>query len=889
MWKKIVQLVHGKDCELRESMFRTIILVGGLATVVGIGEILIVMDVTTVLVPFLIALLGIMAISFVATFKYSRYDFASTLIGLLIIVMIFPVMFMLSGGIDSGAAIWFTLGILYIFIMFSGAKLVAFLILSAISYGVTYWMAYTQPELIVPMPSTQLVYIDSYFSILAIGMVSGMILKVHMRLFEAEHELNIRQKEELERNSSTKNTLFANMSHEIRTPINAIIGLNEMILRANPTGETRVYAQDIQVASKMLLNQVNDILDLSQVEMNKMKIIPVQYKTENLISDLVEMVRVQLDKKKLEFYLDVDKNLPTVLLGDEKRLKQVLLNILDNAVKYTEAGSVTMAVQGEKTGNGEILLKVKIADTGIGIRSEDIEHIYDSFNRVDEKKNSGIMGSGLGLAITKQLVDLMDGEINIDSIYTKGTIFTVAIKQTIVDEQAIGTVNFMKRKSKGDVYKPGFEAPEARVLVVDDNPMNSMVAKSLLSATKVQVDVVASGSECLEMTKTKYYHVILLDYMMPGMNGSDTRKAIKTQENGLCRDSAIIVLTGNALSGARQHYLDEGFDGYVEKPIEGRLLELEILKFLPPDIIEYLEPSTIDPEEYNQMRRITMQKRKKVYITTDCVCDIPKNLCEKYDIKLMYLYIRTPNGRFADTIEIDSDSLTQYISSENSTAYADSVTVEEYEEFFANVLTQAECVIHISLAKHAGKSYDVAVQAARGFDHVRVIDSGQISGGQALITLCAAKWAMEGMSADDICEQLEHMKSNVKSRFIMPNVKIFQQNGHTNEWAVKACKMFQLHPYVALKQSKPVLVSLLSGDMPTVWKRGIRLILRNKRHICRDIIIVTHVGCTVKQQEMIQQEILKCIPFERVIIQKASFSNACNSGIETIGLAFYTN
>lgn len=889
MWKKIVQLVHGKDCELRESMFRTIILVGGLATVVGIGEILIVMDVTTVLVPFLIALLGIMAISFVATFKYSRYDFASTLIGLLIIVMIFPVMFMLSGGIGSGAAIWFTLGILYIFIMFSGAKLVAFLILSAVSYGVTYWLAYTQPELIVPMPSIQLVYVDSYFSILAIGMVSGMILKVHMRLFEAEHELNIRQKEELERNSSTKNTLFANMSHEIRTPINAIIGLNEMILRTNPTGETRVYAQDIQVASKMLLNQVNDILDLSQVEMNKMKIIPVQYKTEDLISDLVEMVRVQLDKKKLEFYLDVDKNLPTVLLGDEKRLKQVLLNILDNAVKYTEAGSVTMAVQGEKTGNGEILLKVKIADTGIGIRSEDIEHIYDSFNRVDEKKNSGIMGSGLGLAITKQLVDLMDGEINIDSIYTKGTIFTVAIKQTIVDEQAIGTVNFMKRKSKGDVYKPGFEAPEARVLVVDDNPMNSMVAKSLLAATKVQVDVVASGSECLEMTKTKYYHVILLDYMMPGMNGSDTRKAIKTQENGLCRDSAIIVLTGNALSGARQHYLDEGFDGYVEKPIEGRLLELEILKFLPPDIIEYLEPSTIDPEEYNQMRRITMQKRKKVYITTDCVCDIPKNLCEKYDIKLMYLYIRTPNGRFADTIEIDSDSLTQYISSENSTAYADSVTVEEYEEFFANVLTQAECVIHISLAKHAGKSYDVAVQAARGFDHVRVIDSGQISGGQALITLCAAKWAMEGMSADDICEQLEHMKSNVKSRFIMPNVKIFQQNGHTNEWAVKACKMFQLHPYVALKQSKPVLVSLLSGDMPTVWKRGIRLILRNKRHICRDIIIVTHVGCTVKQQEMIQQEILKCIPFERVIIQKASFSNACNSGIETIGLAFYTN
>ncbi len=888
MWKRFSQLVAGKDCELRERMLRTIIMVGGAATIIACVEIFLVMEVTSILLPILVVLLLVMGLSLFVTFKYRKYDLAAILLGLIIVAMVFPPMFWLSGAIESGASVWLALGILYIFIMFSGKKLVFFLGLSVAVYGGTYWIAYAYPEVIAPMPSRAGAYFDAYFSVIVVGIVAGAILKAHMKVFEEEHRLNIEQREAIERNRDSKNAFFANVSHEIRSPINTIIGLTEMIMRGQPEGEIKEYARDIQLAGSMLLNQVNDILDISQVEMNKMKIIPVRYQTAKLFEELVELIRVQTEKKQLDFLLDIDPNLPSVLWGDEKRLKQVLLNILDNAVKYTEEGSVTMSAQGEEGEKGELTLKIKIADTGIGIRKEDMDYLYDSFNRGDEKRNTHIVGSGLGLAITKQLVDLMNGEIDVDSIYTKGTVFTIIIKQKIIDAGPVGAIGrFSRNGEEGEIYHPSFEAPEARILVVDDNRMNSLVASRLLSSTKVQVDVAGSGTECLEMTRKKFYHAILLDYMMPDMNGRDTMVAIRNQENGLCRDAAMIVLTGNALSEARETYLEEGFDGYVEKPIQGKFLEKEIMQFLPSDIIEYCEPEKIAAEETNQMRKISRKNRKKIYITADCACDIPPELLEKYNIELMYLYIKTPQGRFVDTREIDSDSLTQYISPVSSQAYGDTVTVAEYEEFFAEVLTKAERVIHIALASRTGASYRVAVAAARGFDHVHVIDSGQISAGQGLVTLHAAKLAQEGKTAREIIDSVEQMKENVRMASIIPGADIFYQNGRTRAVTATLCRSLQLHPYVAMKQKKAVFVGLLAGSRDTAWKQGIHWHLRKKKKISREVVFITHVGCTVKQQEWIKQEVLKCVPFKRVIIQKASFTNACNTGMESIAIAYY--
>ena len=886
MWEKLLELVFGKNCELRDRMLRTIILVGGLVTIIGIGEIFLTMELNSLLITFLVILLVVMGSSLFITFKYGKYDLAATLIGFLVIVIVFPVMFLLSGGLDGGPSIWMTLGIFYMFVMFTGKKLAIFTVLCTVMYGGAYLLAYFRPDLIVPMGSTSAAYIDSFFSVFAVGVCTGLIIKIQMKVFEEEHRQNILQREELERASKSKSIFFANMSHEIRTPINSIVGLNEMILRCNPGGETRDYAYDIQLASKMLLNQVNDILDLSQMEMKKMKVVPVEYQVKDLFMELVELILIQAEKKRLNLYVDIDPGIPSVLYGDEKRIKQVILNLLDNAVKYTQEGGVTLIARGEENEDGGITLKVRVSDTGIGIRKEDIEYLYDSFNRVEEKRNTRIVGSGLGLAITKQLVELMGGEITVDSIYTKGSTFSVILNQQVVNKTPVGTIAFAERGEAGESYRPSFMAPEARVLVVDDNHMNALVTQKLLSHTKMQIDTASSGAECLEMAKKKFYHVILLDYMMPGMNGPETLEALRSQENGLCRETPVIALTANALSDGAQMYHEQGFDGYVEKPVQGKVLEAEVMQFLAPEILE-LQVQGTDGEESLRVGRTATKRRKKIYVTADCVCDVPADLLEKYGVKLMYLYIRTPKGRFADTREIDSDSLAQYMTAESSSVYADGVTVQEYEEFFAEMLTEAENVIHVSMASGIGGSFQVATAAAKGFDHVHVIDSGQVSGGMGLVTLMAAKMVMDGMRTEEICAEVEKMKNNVHTCFVLPGADIFWQSGRTSALVARICKTFHLHPIATMRQQKLTLTALKGGSLESAWRKAVRRHFRSRRKVSRQIVLITHVGCSVKQLEWLCKEIEKCVSFDRVIIQKASLTVACNAGFESIGISYY--
>ncbi len=888
MWKRIMHLINNPEDDLKERMLRSIILVGEIACIFASVEIFLVMEVSAVMLSIIMAMILFMIGIFFVTFKYQQYELASTLLGVVIVFLVMPPMFILSAALEGGASVWLALGVLYIFLMFSGKKMYLFLLGCIVVYAGTFYFAYAFPQYVIPMPTREVAYFDAYFSVLVVGAFGGVILKSHMDVFDKEHQLNLEQKEELKNNQNSRNVFFANMSHEIRTPINTIIGLNEMILRENQKGATREYARDIQIASNMLLNQVNDILDFSQMEMDKMHIVPVQYKTVDLLGDLVELIRLRMEKKNLEFILNIDPQLPGKLLGDEKRLKQVCLNLLDNAVKYTQEGSVTFSVRSEENVNGKVYLKIKIADTGIGIRNEDLEHIYDSFTRADEKKNIRIMGTGLGLSITKQLVNLMGGEINVDSIYTKGTVFTIIIGQQIVDETPIGNVDFFKLSAEeGEKYIPMFEAPEARILVVDDNNMNTMVTSKLLEDTKVQIDIAASGADALKMTKRKYYHAILLDYMMPEMDGVQTLKAIRTQENGLCRGSNIIALTGNTISGARKMYHEQGFDGYVEKPIQGKLLERELLEVLPSDIVELLSERKAPVQLGSKVQEISKRRRRRICVTSDCACDLPPELLEKYGIDVMYLYVKTPHGRFADTREIDSDNLTQYVSKEYSSATTDSVTMEEYEDFFANTLTKAEQVIHFTVSSCCGESCLVAQKAARGFDHVRVIDSGLFSGGQGILVLHAAKMAMEGRKADEICEEIEKLKKHIRMSFIMPAAYIFSQNGRARVFTVKMCQMFQLHPLGDVRQGRAKLQGLLGGSLDSARKQGIRWTLRNKKKISPDIIYITHVGCSVKELEKIKREILRQVPFTRVEIHKASFTTACNAGVATIAFAYY--
>ena len=332
------------------------------------------------------------------------------------------------------------------------------------------------------------------------------------------------------------------MSHEIRTPINSIIGLSEIILREeNLSDELLEDVEGIQNESKMLLAMVNDILDLSRIENKMMELDTITYSTEEMFSDLVEMFRYSIEEKKLEFVVEVDRDMPSLLKGDSKRIKQVVINLLSNALKYTKDGSFIFSVNADNLDDLVCRMTISVEDTGIGIKTENFEHLFDSFTSTDNKKN--IEGRGLGLSISKQLIDLMDGEITVDSIYTKGSKFTVILYQPIIDHTPIGTIDFMANKSnKRLLNQQLLEAPEARILLAFENENDKIVCSKLLRNTKLIIDSAKNKEEVLEATLRKYYHIILIDdSMVKGNNEELIYEAVRFQENGLCKDTPMIL------------------------------------------------------------------------------------------------------------------------------------------------------------------------------------------------------------------------------------------------------------------------------------------------------------------------------------------------------------
>ena len=391
-------------------------------------------------------------------------------------------------------------------------------------------------------------------------------------------------KEMAEKANRAKNDFLANMSHEIRTPINAITGMNEMILRESSNEQITQYAQNIKYAGQTLLTLVGDVLDFAKIEAGKMEIVEEDYRLSFLLIDVINMVRMKAEKKGLALSVNVENSLPDCLYGDSVKVNQIILNILNNAVKYTKKGSVSLEVTGEKQTQETVNLKVKVADTGIGIRQEDMKRLFDGFERLDMKENRHIEGTGLGLAITYNLLKQMGGRIEVDSVYGEGSVFTVYLEQKISGEDLVGDFNTTYAKEReGQVYQESFTAPDARILVVDDNEMNLAVVVNLLKKTGVKIVTCMSGAEALELMKQEYFDVILLDHMMPEMDGIETLKAAKVLENNRCINTPVIALTANAMVGVREMYLKEGFDDYLGKPIEGKGLEDMIRKYIPAE------------------------------------------------------------------------------------------------------------------------------------------------------------------------------------------------------------------------------------------------------------------------------------------------------------------
>jgi len=820
----------------------------------------------------------------VVSIRKNRINTGATFVAVLFLLFV-PMNFFQSGGMTGGAPLWFVFAFVYISLTLYRRRRLVFLFLGAVVTVLCYYFGFCYPESVVQLTS-KAAYLDSVLSTLLVGALISLMILFQIRIYRQENRISQQQKKEIEELNQAENRFFSSMSHEIRTPINTIIGLNEMILREAATEEVAENARNIQGASKMLLALINDILDLSKMQSGKMEIVKVSYETGALLSDLVNMIWIKAKEKGLEFHLDVDSSIPSMLCGDEVRIKQILINILNNAVKYTDKGSVTLSVRCERCEPNRGRVYYSVIDTGQGVKKEDIPYLFNAFQRVEEQKNRHIEGTGLGLSIVKQLVELMGGEISVNSVYTKGSTFLVVLEQEIVEEKELGlfTLESRMKKENQTYYKRSFEAPEASLLIVDDNEMNLMVAKKLLSDTKIQIDTATGGEECLELTQVKHYDGILMDHLMPGMDGIACLHAIRTQIGGMCQEVPVVALTANAGSDNQLLYKKEGFNGYLAKPVSGALLEATVLKLLPRELVLMSEEPTAS-EIGRDVLVFDQRKRVPLMITTDSVCDLPEELLEKLGISVQSYYVHTERGRFLDGKELETDDLLDYLSRGKRGA-SKAPDVADYESFFAQRLTEARNVIHIAMARYSSGGYDHAREAARSFENVTVLDSGHLSSGMGLVVLYAARMAGQMVPEDEIIRTVETLKNKVSTSFIMDNTQTLYRGGRISREVHILCNALLLHPVIVLRKSKMTVGGIRIGSFSKVAKSYIRSTLKNAAGIDKRMLFLTYAGLDEKSLAEIKAYVQQCCPFERIYLQKASSAIASNCGPGSFGLLF---
>ncbi|MBR3841479.1 MAG: response regulator, partial [Erysipelotrichales bacterium] len=428
----------------------------------------------------------------------------------------------------------------------------------------------------------------------------GEIMKELERAKNAEQEAKL----EAIRANKAKGEFLASMSHEIRTPINAVLGIDEMILRECTDPQILDYAIKIKTSGQSLLYLINDILDLSKIESDQMDIDPVEYEPKTLISEILLMIEPRLDAKGLRLHYNIDPRIPSKLYGDDMRIQQILINLLTNAAKYTDEGKVTLTVElVEKTDNN-VKLHFSVKDTGIGIKKEDQELLFESFRRVDLAHNKRIEGTGLGLSITLKLLRLMNSDLELQSVYGIGSDFHFTLQQQIIDAQEMGTFQKgFQEVAIADTYREGFIAPDAKVLAIDDNDLNLIVFKGLLKNSQMNIKTASSGQEALDIIKNEAFDLVFMDHLMPKMDGIEALQLILA-DNDLRKNAPVIIaLTANAVVGAKEMYLQAGFSGYLKKPINGQELEKTIREFLPAEklfdadtslVVDVQEPQTVE-------------------------------------------------------------------------------------------------------------------------------------------------------------------------------------------------------------------------------------------------------------------------------------------------------
>ncbi len=868
----------------REYLVKIIIILGMLVDLLSVVEdFLILHDFRSSVV--LLFFFCVLAFSHFIIIKWKKYRAAEIIIGIVANLFLFPAIFILGGGLSSGAAIWLVLGLFYIIGMFNGILCAALITLTIFADAATICFAYLNPEKVTVTRSAA-GYMDLFFAILAVGLFLGIINKFLLNSSNRARENAERQKIEIEKLSDVRTGFFSNISHEIRTPINSIIGLNEMIIREpNCSNEIRENAILVQNASKMLVSMVNDVLDYSKIEQGSMKLHYVKYNFKTLLYEILSIIESPAKEKGLEFIVNVDASCPSEFCGDEKRIKQVLLNILTNAVKYTKEGKVIFTVNYELQEDNKCKLTFIVSDTGIGIKSENLSKIFEAFTQVETGEDYFTEGTGLGLSISKQLINLMGGRISVDSIYTKGSAFTILIEQSIENMKPVGSIDVTDlTRRMNHIYKCLFVAPEARILVVDDSEMNRNVVCKLLKNTKVNIDQAQNGFEALEYTKQKYYDVILLDYMMPALNGMETMEKIRKQENGLCRDSAIIGMTAIAETDVFDTYENYRFDAVIEKPFGGFTLESMLINVLPSSILEVVDEDARQDANFKlENMASNINKKRKLMITSESVCDLPEHVLAEYGMKQAHMYINTPTGRFRDTREIDVFNVLEDGNLDKFIGTA--LTVEDYEHFFAECLTEAEEVLHIALGKNMGESYYNACQAAKCFDNVTVVDSGQLSCGLGMMVMIEGIVMRQGASMEELISKNNVAKNEIYTRFLAPTPDCLFKYGYAGKLVKILGRIFHLHPVLTVKNSGIKVNGFMLGDINKAYIRFINHTLRKYKRIKVDGISVSHAGLSAETQDMIEKAIKDIVNSSVFVIQQSSVTNACFAGVGTIGIS----
>ena len=818
--------------------------------------------------------------------RMDKIKVAKIAIALVLVLILRPAAFFTKGGVDNGTMVMMLLGSYYLIMVLDGVFRIVICLIDTSLLVTCGVIAYHHPEYLTAYYRKSN-YTNSFVQYIIGLVVLTILISFWTRILQKETRLAEEKTKELEELNRSQNRFFSSMSHEIRTPINTVLGLNEIILRQEDASEEiKKDARNIQGAGRLLLALINDILDVSKIEAGKMDIVPVDYNVSSLLSEIVNMIWLKAEEKGLKFEVDIDPGVPEVLFGDEVRIKQILINLLNNAVKYTKEGSVSLHMECE-TGDGrDALLKINVSDTGMGIKPDALPHLFDTFQRVDEEKNRYIEGTGLGLSIVKQLVELMEGEITVNSVYGQGSIFSVTLKQGISSDNRIGDISIsgIGSMSGQEKFQHSFHAPDARILIVDDNEMNLQVEEKLLDGTGMVVDLAMSGAEALKKTLQFRYDVIFMDHLMPEMDGIDCFENIRSQKGGLNQNTPVVVLTANAGGENIELYNNTGFDGYLVKPVSGRQLEDMLMVHLPAEKVINIAGSEMTGSRLNTASGYT--KKKPVIIATSTMSDLPQNIVKELQISIIPYTVITNEGVFYDNIDIDSEELVRYMADKTKMADSEPPTEEALTAFFAGELMKAHHLIYITLTTGSSREYGRAVRAAESFENVTIVNSEMLSSATGILVMIAARLAQQGLPVEKIVSELEEAKQYIRCSFVIKSTDIMARRDRISPMMNSLLNALWLRPFLRMKKDKLGVGGLLFGSDRNCYGKYMDHALPATVFPDTSFIFITYAGMSEEELMWVEKKVRERVDFDNIIFQKASAGISSNCGEGTFGLLY---